>query len=71
MVSVEWSLAWASPIRLSPRGITAPAARRRSRAAYLRAGADQASLALSHMRALPAHPARRYVSKNSAYWIEA
>jgi len=36
--SLVGSLAWARPIRLSGRGMEAPAARRRSRSAYQRVG---------------------------------
>ena len=39
----EKSLAWASPIRLSGRGMRYPAERRRSRAAYQLDGTDSAA----------------------------
>ena len=59
---VVGALAWASPIRLSGRGMETPAARRRSRSAYHRDGADQSLRVLKHARAPAAHPAPRYVA---------
>jgi hypothetical protein len=41
--SVVGSLAWASPIRLSGRGMETPAATRRSRSAYQRDRSDRPS----------------------------
>lgn len=55
--SVAKSLAWASAIRLSGRGMEAPADRRRSRAAYQRNRTDQVLSVLTHARARAAHPA--------------
>jgi len=58
MGSVEWALAWASPIRLSGRGMETPAARRRSRSAYQRVGTDR-PLARKRAPGPAAHPAPR------------
>ena len=60
MGSVEWSLAWASPIRLSGRGMETPASRRRSRSAYQRDRSDR-PLARNRAPGPAAHPAPRWL----------
>jgi len=55
---VEWSLAWAKPIRLSGRGMETPASRRRSRSAYQRVGTDRPH-ARKRAQGPAAHPAPR------------
>jgi hypothetical protein len=57
--SVKWSLASASPIRLSGRGMRYPAERRRSRAAYQRDRTDRPH-ARKRASGPAAHPAPRY-----------
>ncbi len=56
--SVVESLAWASPIRLSGRGMETPAARRRSLAAYQRDRSDRPH-ARKRASGPAAHPAPR------------
>ena len=48
---VVGSLAWASPIRLSGRGMESPAARRRSLAAYQRDASDPSTSRLAQLGA--------------------
>ena len=54
--SVVGSLAWASPIRFSGRGMEPPADRRRSCSTYQRNRTGQAVSVLKHARALAADP---------------
>ncbi len=77
MGSVQWSLAWASPIRLSRRGIKTPTDRRRSRSAYQRDGAASTTSRASARSRPAAHAAPRKPSANPlsstkgvnmAYW---